>query len=467
MTEKAEGKFLLQLKQQFAGKNPVLLDTTKVYHELDQLAFDLGLIDMDDSVACKTSWWPLITILGGSTSGKSAFINEFFKKNFITDGIDDGSASFTALFHSDNEQVVTLPGTAVDSDPRFPFYHISNQIEQVAPGEGQFINNYLELKTSNCKSLDGKIIVSGPGLGTGTNKEVVPFLTRHLAEISDLVLVFFDADQKDLEEYRDALTDFISSSAGSSNPGKFAYIINRSHSSSSSVDLDDWKNRLASFGLQSGQFFIFEPAQQSVGFMSSAAGNRQNGLGQNSDRSTIGLKINHVTIDSAYRIVNSLERNIRDLNDVVLKEVKEGIRVWKYRSHFTLTLILSGFVVLLLLGEVNMGLLTMLFDPIIGPAVLLVLIVIMVPVYIFTSKQIAKWIKKDLDKRQKELGLIENLSALFQKDLTFWRILLPVKEPVGWSKEVQLRYQNLLDRPRELVQSLNDNFSTIGDKIGL
>jgi hypothetical protein len=34
-------------------------------------------------------------------------------------------------------------------------------------------------------------------------------------------------------------------------------------------------------------------------------------------------------------------------------------------------------------------------------------------------------------------GLVENLPALFNKGITLWRILLPIRQPVGWTKEVQ------------------------------
>jgi hypothetical protein len=72
----------------------------------------------------------------------------------------------------------------------------------------------------------------------------------------------------------------------------------------------------------------------------------------------------------------------------------------------------------------------------------------------------AKFIAKKLAERQVELGLIENLPALFNKGITLWRILLPIRQPVGWTKEVQETLDILMTRAKGLVQSLNNTFNT-------
>jgi hypothetical protein len=75
------------------------------------------------------------------------------------------------------------------------------------------------------------------------------------------------------------------------------------------------------------------------------------------------------------------------------------------------------------------------------------------------SKIIAKVIVNSLNKRQKQLQLTENLAVLFEQDLNFKRIMLPVSEPVGWDKKAKVRLANLLSKTKDLVQSLNDNFN--------
>ncbi len=46
MTEKTASKYLLNLEKHFAADNPVLLKAAKVFQELDQIEYDLGLIEM-------------------------------------------------------------------------------------------------------------------------------------------------------------------------------------------------------------------------------------------------------------------------------------------------------------------------------------------------------------------------------------------------------------------------------------
>ena len=77
MTEKTASKYLVNLEKHFANDNPVLLKSAKVFHDLDQIEYDLGLIEMDDTTACKNSWWPIISLIGGNSSAKSRFINSY------------------------------------------------------------------------------------------------------------------------------------------------------------------------------------------------------------------------------------------------------------------------------------------------------------------------------------------------------------------------------------------------------
>lgn len=462
MTDKSEGKLLLQLEQHFADKNPVMMQVVKAYHELDQVAYDLGLLEQEDSIASGTSWWPLITIIGSPSSGKSDFINKHLKTDVFQEE-ESASARFSVLYHSETEHVVTLPGTALDRDPRFPFYHISDKIDLANPGEGRNINNFLELKTCNSSALKGKIMVAAPGFDAGPDESVNISLIHHVVEISDLVLVFLNAAESNLDKFENSLVQFFEAAASSQNPGKFVYIVNQTVSSSDPVNVSAWKEKLAVYGYQTGQLFALQGDSGSakVGL---SAGYGVSAQSQSTGRAAVEQRMMHVNIDSAYRIVNSLERNILDMEEVVINEVRQAIKLWKDRVHFTISLLLSGLAFLLVLGEIKMGAVAMLIDPIIGPAALGVLVVVMVPIHLYASKQHAKLIIKGLKKRQQELGLVENLSGLFEKSLTFWRMLLPIKEPVGWDKVTQHSLQKILENSKELVQMLNDNFGGTGDK---
>jgi hypothetical protein len=129
------------------------------------------------------------------------------------------------------------------------------------------------------------------------------------------------------------------------------------------------------------------------------------------------------------------------------------------------TLIILGFVAFLaVLIEVEVGLLEFLLDPIIGPIIIVSLIAIMLPLHLMISRLQAKFIINRLVKRQKQLLITENLASFFEKNLTIGRMILPVSEPVGWNKKTKARLAQLLDKAKQLVQSLNDDFGSYDEQ---
>ena len=109
-------------------------------------------------------------------------------------------------------------------------------------------------------------------------------------------------------------------------------------------------------------------------------------------------------------------------------------------------------------AEIQFGILEVLLDPIFGSIAIGVLVAILVPSHILISKLHAKLIVNKLNERQKELHLMENLANLFEKNITFVRMLLPIYESAGWNKKVKEQLTHLTDKTKDLVQSLNDIF---------
>ncbi|SMG64794.1 conserved hypothetical protein, membrane [methanotrophic bacterial endosymbiont of Bathymodiolus sp.] len=441
-TEKSVSSSLHQLEQQLADKNPALLQAFRLYHELDQVAYDLGLIGMDDSLANKTSWSPIITVIGDPFSGRNEFINRYLDTAIPAIDSFANHAQFTVLIHRPDDTPMSLPGTAVDGDPRFPFYHVSDRLEQIEKGESRHINSYLELTTNNSSKLKDKTMVLAPGFSPNAKDKGVALLREHAATLSDLVFVFLDASKPNLEEFSTTLAPFLEMTSQSHNPGKFIYVINQAPDSVNPVDLNTWKQQLSKLGLQSGQFFVLKQ---------SSTTNNQLAIEQ---------KLANIDVESAYRILHTLEQHINEFDLVIIHEVKKAIILWKDRSHFTVIVVLSFIALTLVAGEIQFGLVTVLLDPFVASIFLFLLIVTMIPFHMYSSKIHAKFISNMLVERQIELCLIENLSALFAKSLTFWRTLLPYEQPVGWTKDVQETLDMIKTRANGLVQSLNNTFSS-------
>jgi hypothetical protein len=449
MTEKTASKYLLNLEKHFAADSPVLLKVSKVFQELDQIEYDLGLIEMDETIASKSSWWPIVSLIGGNSTAKSRFINNYLGADNLFSGIQTSSHKFTVLLHNNQSNPATLPGTALDVDHRFPFYQISRKIEQLQAGEGDRVNSYLELKTLNSDRLKSKLLIDAPNISAAPpSNPVMSMLTRHVIENSDLALIFTDV----FDSTSPLVDELIENIAFHQDSNRFIYLIDRPaatlSTSSNSEIIASWQRKLAGLGLNTGQFIVLSSQEGGLAAQNPA------------DFAAIDQRIANVGYDRTYRVLNSLEKNVRDINGIVIPEVKKAIALWKDRSVFSSLIVLGFVATIAIFAEIQTGILEFLIDPVIGPAIIVALIAIMMPLHMLFSRVQARFIVGQLNARQKELHLMENLTGMFEKSLTFSRMMLPVSEPVGWNKKTKLRLAQISAKTKELVQSLNDNFST-------
>ena len=182
---------LRNLKRRLKQENPLLADVVDSFRELDQISRRLGFLNKEESHATRTSWWPLISILGVYSAGKSSFINHFLQYRLQNTGNQAVDDKFSVICFTNEDDVRVLPGLALDADPRFPFYKMSHAIEDVAKGEGQRIDAYLQLKTCPSEKLRGKILIDSPGFDADAQRTSTLRITDHIIDLSDLVLVFF------------------------------------------------------------------------------------------------------------------------------------------------------------------------------------------------------------------------------------------------------------------------------------
>ena len=66
---------LNNLQEHLQEEHPDLLQVLPTYRQMDKVLNRLGLLDADESLATQITWWPLISVLGTFSSGKSTFIN--------------------------------------------------------------------------------------------------------------------------------------------------------------------------------------------------------------------------------------------------------------------------------------------------------------------------------------------------------------------------------------------------------
>ncbi len=439
MAEKTVSKHLINLEKNFSAANPILQKASQSFHQLDQLEYDLGLIDDDETTATKSSWWPIVSLIGGFSTAKSEFINRY-----LDTSLHSSNHKFTVLQYTPQATNATLPGSALDADHRLPFFQVSQKIQSVESTEENHVNAYLELKTVNSERLKGKLFVDTPVLNASIDPAVQSILNQHILDMSDLVLVFTDLFEAPPELIEESVKEIVLKQ----DTNKFIFVVDHSEISldikKTNEIIASWQRRLAELGIHTGQFIVLSDNSNSA---------------TDSALLEIEQRLANIENDRSYRVLYSLEKSIRDINDIYTPEVEEQILTWKDRINMS-TLIILGFIVtLMLFAEISMGIVQILFDPIIGPVFLLILIAFLTPLHLMMAKVHAKFIIKNLKKRQKKLLLTENLAGLFEKSLTFWRILLPINESVAKNKKTRLKIHKLLENCKDMVQELNDQFS--------
>ncbi|MGB4497612.1 MAG: hypothetical protein WBI40_02835, partial [Methylococcaceae bacterium] len=341
MTEKIASKHLINLQSQFAIENPVLQNAIKVFHELDQFEFDLGLIENDDTTAIQTSWWTTVSLVGGNSGAKEAFLARYLNTELSP------THKTTVLLHSPQTNQTILPATALDVDYRYPFYRVSQKLEQIQKGEGEKINANLEMRSLNSSRLQGKLFIDIPNFIHATNYEVSNFLTTYSMEQSDVVLVFCDIFNTNSDLAR-ALTATLIKQQESN---KLIFLFDDTTSGATG-----WQKKLADLGLTIGQFIGISQLENQT----------------SADFTLLEQRIANAGLQRSYRVLHSLEKSIDDVEDVIIFEVTRAITNWKERSTFSSLIILGFLSMLAVILEVEMGFLELLLDPIIGTAIVLI-----------------------------------------------------------------------------------------------
>ena len=256
------------LEKHLKRENPALMKVVRSYRELDKVAYGLGVLNRNDSMATRVPWWPLIAVLGTFSSGKSTFINRYVGGTLQQTGNQAVDDKFTVICQAADGESRTLPGLALDADPRFPFYQISKEIDDVARGEGGRVDAYLQLKTTPSPTLKNKIVIDSPGFDADAQRNSTLRITEHIITLSDLVLVFFDARHPEPGAMQDTLKHLVTETINRPDSNKFLYILNQIDNTAREDNPEEvfaaWQRGLAQAGLTAGRFYRIYDAESSV-----------------------------------------------------------------------------------------------------------------------------------------------------------------------------------------------------------
>ncbi len=466
-----EGR-LKHLESHLEQENPVLLSTVQSFRKLDKVSYKMGLLEADDSYATQIPWWPLIAILGTFSSGKSTFINHYLESKLQRTGNQAVDDRFTVICYSREKTAHALPGVALDSDPRFPFYQISKEIEQVAAGEGRRIDAYLQLKTCPSERLRGKILIDSPGFDADAQRTSTLRITDHIIHLSDLVLVLFDARHPEPGAMNDTLDHLVSNTINRPDSGKFLYILNQIDTTAREDNPEEvvaaWQRALGERGLTAGRFYTIYNPEVSIPIDDEKLRERFERK-RDADLNEIHGRMEEVEIERAYRIVGALEKTARDIEERAIPALQSAMERWRKRVLWGDTILFGLLFILLLTLSIKSGywqgmsfnppwLQTLLDSPVLLTASIVGCLVVVFGIHFLVRSLSARTLLGALRRHTEQLGIRGDLARAFLKNTRPWRSIFS-KYPAGWGRRSRKRLKEVLQEADAYVQTLNDRFT--------
>lgn len=451
-----------KLEQHLSQENPVLLEILDSYKALDAIGYKTGLLSKEQSYAEKISWWPMISVLGTFSAGKSSFINQYLGKPIQQTGNQAIDDKFTVLCYGTQQEVVTLPGLALDSDPRFPFYGISQEIEKIDSGEGSKVDHYLQIKTTASDQLKGKILIDSPGFDADSQRSATLKITSHIMDMSDLVLVFFDARHPEPGAMRDTLEHLVSSVFNRKDFGKVLYILNQIDSAAQEDNPEEvigsWQRALSSQGLVGGNFFAIYNEITANNIMDDKVAERFKQK-KDIDLEKIYQRMNSVSTERTYRIAHAIELTANHIMHNQLPALQKHLLSWRKKVLWAegillvLIAVLSGYLISIS-GSFHWSQDTFkLFGSYYYSGVLaLVVLGGWFALHQYIRRTMANWQIKSLSKTMPEL------EHAFRYNTPFWRGMFS-QTVRGWRKRQKVKLNQLIASSKVAIQKLNDQYT--------
>ncbi len=472
VTPRSIRNHIKQLQSHLARENPILLEVVKSFRVLDTVCNQLGLQESNQSLTTQVPWWPMIAVLCTFSSGKSTFINTYLDETLQLTGNQAVDDRFTVICYAGDSQTHTLPGRALDADPRFPFFQMSRQIEDVASGEGSRIDAYLQLKTTSSDKLRGKIMIDSPGFDADEQRNATLRITDHIIDLSDLVLVFFDARHPEPGAMQDTLEHLVANTINRPDSSKFLFILNQIDNAAREDNPEEvfaaWQRALSQKGLTAGRFYtIYNPAA-AVPIENPKLRERFERK-RDEDMAIIEERLNQVEVERAYRIIGVLENTAKTIQDQLIPALRQYRELWKRRTAW-LDGVVFGVLAVVALGwgisseywqglSFNHPLIKAMTDTSLGWGLFLGgLGAIAFSLHLCLRQVAAESVILRLKRDFKEQDIGDWLARAFKHN-TRKRYFMLGRDPIGYGFLVKRRLAQVLNDADHYIQSLNNRFA--------
>jgi hypothetical protein len=472
MTANTKASLDEQIKRLMAHveqEHPQLLGVVQTFRELDKVAYQIGLLDRTESYVTQVSWWPLVAVLGTFSSGKSTFINNVLGRRLQSTGNQAVDDKFTVICYGRDSTSRVLPGLALDSDPRFPLYRISNEIDAELKGESQRLDTYLQLKTSDSEELRGRIFIDSPGFDADEQRTATLRITNQIIDISDLVLVFFDARHPEPGAMRDTLEHLVAGTVKRADFNKFLYILNQIDNAAREDNPEEvfaaWQRALAQKGLTAGRFYqIYDPA--SAAPIENEHLRRRFETKREHDMSAILGRIRQLEVERSYRVTGRLEQTAEAIRELVVPRLVAARRAWKRRVLWLDAIAFGGLAALaVVLIAVNgawseVGAVGNWFaaNAIVAWLVVAAVIVAAWLLHRLLRRIAARSVQRQIE-RDSALGAhAARIARAFERNTRSWWPIFAA-QPVGWTRGARRRLDHVLSNAHAAIQELNDRYA--------
>jgi hypothetical protein len=382
---------------------------------------------------------------------------------------------FTVVCFSKEAEVRVLPGLALDADARFPFYQMSRAIEEITVGEGRRIDAYLQLKTCPSEQVRGKILIDSPGFDADAQRTSTLQITNHIIDLSDLVLVFFDARHPEPGTMHDTLKHLVEHTINRPDSSKFLYILNQIDTTAREDNPEDviasWQRALAQKGLTAGRFYRIYNPDAAVPIENENL-RRRFETKRDTDLAEIHARMRQVGIDRAYRIIAVLEQTAHDVEERIIPTLQTLLEQWRRRVWWLDGIVFGVIMIALIAATLWSGewdgwrfshpFWSSLFNAPVWRLIALGVAVVLAG-YIhfalrrFAAAQVVAKLKKQV-RDMRDMDFADNIANAFRKNTRFWRSIF-VKRPLGWGPHTKRQIAAVLAEANGYVQTLNDKFT--------
>ncbi len=460
---------LSELESHLKNENQLLVEVVKSFRNLDRVAYRLGLLKADQSLAFHVPWWPLVSILGTFSAGKSSFVNRYLGFNLQESGTQAVDDKFTVVCYSKDKESRNLPGIALDADPRFPFYQMREELEKVSPSEGARIDSYLQLKTCPSDKLKGQILIDSPGFDADAQRTATLRITDHIMNLSDLVLVLFDARRPEPGAMRDTLQHLVGETVHRGDASKFLYILNQIDTTATEDNPEEvvgaWQRAIAQEGLTAGKFYTIYNPEKARPIEDAAVRGRLEAK-SNADLAEIYTRMGQVRVERFYRIVANLERTAHQIEDELVPRLTELKKQWRkgvaWRSAVFLLPVIGGLVAAGVYGYQNnepwWSWVSSSWETAVAAGVPIAIALLWI--YALIKKRAALKVSKTIPVTVSDLGAErrDGMVNAFARNSGFWNSALR-SSPSGWGWRSRKALRQVFTNADRYVQELNNTYT--------